>query len=208
MNSSSQNSLDTSYEYLDLHADSCVETLLNQIKSDLESINQHIDGDDEGPLENCWDEICAQRQGEEFYSWEFYEMTIEGVIEGCFESLSHQEQLFVNFAAVQASNTIDELDYESINMDEISTFLMHKILQIALNDTNPRVQAYLDPYSEDHESNQHNLDEYVLLRIDPARRSDFLAALSLFGFVENIEIDAQAEPYFTDLLDNLDVSNR
>ncbi|RIV25469.1 hypothetical protein DYU11_09230 [Fibrisoma montanum] len=181
-----------------------VDALVNQVKADLEGIKYTLSGDD-SPLENCWDEICAQEQSQRFLIWEPYEMTIKGVIEGCFDALSHQDQLYINFAALQVATYIDDPSYECLYVAEIKQFLSRKVLQLALNDTNPRVDAYLDPsYEDDNEDNPYNPDEYVLLRIDSNKRADFLAALDLFSFVQHLEIDEQALPLLADLLDNLD----
>ncbi|WP_138994898.1 hypothetical protein [Larkinella sp. C7] len=194
----------STYDDVDRQADAHVESLLNLIRTDLQDIKITLSGED-SPLENCWDEVCAHWQGEEFLIWEPYRMTIEGVIEGCFDDLPHKTQLYINFAALVASDyRTEEHDYEAIYEERILTFLYDKVMELALKDTNPRIEAYLDPYTPEEES-QYNADEYLLLRIDPARRDDFLAALDLFGFVKNIAIDDEGIPYLFDLLDHVDI---
>ena len=185
-------------------AEKQVEALLNQIVSDLKRIEHTLSGDD-SPLINCWDEICVQQQSERFFSWEAYEMTIEGVIAGCFDALAPEQQRYVSFAAVNQAGDVDVPEYAGIYVDEVTQYLYREVLQLATNDTNPRIEAYLGTYSDFADKTTHNPDEYLLLRIDPAKRDDFLAALSLYGFVRHIEIDDEAVPLLTELLDNLDL---
>lgn len=207
MNSDIEHPFNLPYSEVRKRADLTLQSVLNQIQTGLEKITQHITDQTDSSLINCWEEICVQRQSEEFYGWSVYETTIELVVEGCFDSLNQEEKRFVNFAVLNELDDIEEPDYECVYEEAILEFLGKKILEIALNYTNPRIEAYLDPgYHEfDEPENRYDPDEYVLLRIDPAKRDDFLAALTLFGFVEHIEIDEQSVPFLADLLDNVDV---
>ena len=201
MDTTIQEPFNQTYDDVDRLAKAYVETLISQVLTDLKNIESVATGDDK-LLGNCWDDICVHQQSEGFTIWAPYQMTIEGVVEGCFDALPTTEKQYVNFAALQNTD-IHESDYSCIYEDDIIEFVYKKVMERALNDTNPRVEAFLDPCYEREDNNAYNAEEYLLLRIDPARREDFLKMLELFAFVENVEIDEQSSPQLFDLLDSI-----
>lgn len=56
----------------------------------LQGIKITLSGDD-SELKSTWDEICVQMQQEYFFSWNAYETTVHGILEGCIEDLPQHE---------------------------------------------------------------------------------------------------------------------
>ncbi|GAA4462429.1 hypothetical protein GCM10023189_39080 [Nibrella saemangeumensis] len=184
-------------------ANACVESLVEEIISDLEDIPGSY-----ANLENCWEEICVQRQSEEFFEWSLYEAAIEGAIHNCFKDLPRKDKLLVNYAALEDATDIDddEVDYDCLYVDEINSYLYKKVLLRALNDRPPRVKAFFDDDIEEEDDQQY-VDKYLVLRIDPSRREDYLTMLRMIDGVQLIELEEDAVPIFKELLDSLNVED-
>lgn len=132
------------YKLVDKQADKYVAALVDKVVRDLRKIKVTLSGDD-SILANCWDEICVQEQEERFYLWEAYEMTINGVIEGCFEELSYFEKQCVNFAMLQQLHDDGDHDYKAIYTEGIIEFIFKQVLDKAKSYMNARIRKYLEP---------------------------------------------------------------
>ena len=142
MNNENEKLLRFLHKLVEKQADQYVENLIRKVIRGLRVIKITTTGDDT-VLANCWDEICVQQQDERFYSWDYFEMTIEGVVEGCFDSLSLFEQQCINFAMVQSPYE-EPHDYEAIYTEGVVEFIQQKVLQETTDYTNSRIRAYLD----------------------------------------------------------------
>jgi hypothetical protein len=45
-----------------------------------------------GNLKSMWDDICFQKQTEQFISWNLYDDAVKGLVSGFIENLEHYEQ--------------------------------------------------------------------------------------------------------------------
>jgi hypothetical protein len=107
-------------------------------------------GDDSG-LENVWEEICVQVQGEESVFWEAYLETIESLI---LKELSELDAATKQAIWLQSEQGIDwRYDNEDENSGEkvpidtqdIPKYVMDTfVLSAAANQTNRRIEKYLE----------------------------------------------------------------
>lgn len=115
---------------------------------DLQSITDAIVSGDESPLENTWDEICVQRQGEDFICWDVYEQTIRATIRYDIESLPDHEAQAIWLQTDQGIDWRYDFDNEDeerapIVYDEIEDYMLQYILESAESWSNARIREYL-----------------------------------------------------------------
>ena len=107
-----------------------------------------LSGDD-STLENTWDEICVQVQGEESYGWDVYEETIETMLESEIAKLAPFEREALWLQTEQGSDwdcqDSDDREAYPVRNDDIATYLLRDyIMEAAGSWTNRRIRAYLD----------------------------------------------------------------
>jgi hypothetical protein len=113
-----------------------------------------LSGDD-SVLENIWDEICVQVQGDESVAWDVYVTTIEGILEGEVQELPDYEQAALWLQTEEGENwdsdEEEERDPNPVLRDDIVEYLLRDyVLDEARQWRNPRIRAYIESgYSSD-----------------------------------------------------------
>lgn len=119
---------------------------LRQLKGDC-----MLSGDDSS-LRNIWDEICAQKQGEESFYWSAYQETINQILLYEVNQLDHASLLALwaqtddGFDWLYDHHADDNgLEKVAVDIDTVVTYLNLHLLQEAADENNERVQRYLYP---------------------------------------------------------------
>ena len=150
-----------------------------QVIADLTSYTITLSGDD-SKLENVWEEICVQVQGEESFHWESYQETIRTSVLGRLEELDHHDLTSLWLQTdngwkwhwnIENEETETPLPQKLTNaicapydFDDIATHLVSEyILNVAQNYTNENINAYLNAgFRKDEEEVDSELRERLL----------------------------------------------
>ena len=126
----------------------------------LEAITSTLSGDD-SPLENAWEEICAQAQGEESFFWDAYQETMHSTVIGILEQLPHRDQVALWLQTEEGwdwhwdEEFVEEQSPRSergkntpqvpLNYDDIARYIVSQFLmQAAEKFSNWNIETYLD----------------------------------------------------------------
>lgn len=126
--------------------------LLYRAMRDLQKMDgECLLGGDDCCLKNTWEEICAQMQDELWFSWDAHLMTIEAILGGMVESLSHEEQLALWLQTEQGWDWVydhcedNDGDAEApVYQDDIVAYLKRLLLDKACDYSNCRIRRVLE----------------------------------------------------------------
>jgi hypothetical protein len=143
--------------------------------------SKHLLSGDDSNLENTWEEICVQVRGEQGYFWEAYESAMRDAVLGVLQFLDRNvlEVLWLqtdygldlryDLEAAVEDGTANQSGYvwPEIPIDEeviAQDIITNRLLPLADNYTNQRVEMFLcpgsdDPYAMDVESDDDSDDQ-------------------------------------------------
>jgi hypothetical protein len=130
-------------------ADEVCERLTRKLIATLQRLNNGLLSGEDSGLKNTWDEICAQVQFEESFSWDVYDETVRGLAASDVEKLqSHErEAIWLQTTAADDWDCEDESRRQPypVSNDEIVDYLVNEyIYSKAGNWSNRRIRNYLD----------------------------------------------------------------
>lgn len=143
--------------------------VIKEVISELKGMEAQLSGDSD--LQNVWEEVCAQVQGEHSSYWPAYEEVIDGLLQVCLEDLDRDAQLALWAVTDEGWSYIYDhhADSESaknapFNMDDIVGKLTDDLLSAAANFESPSLYRYIwgedDPeYDESDEDDTEEEDE-------------------------------------------------
>ncbi len=121
----------------------------------LVSSKHMLSGDDSG-LNNTWEEICVQVQGEKSYFWAGYESLIQDAVAGALLSLEARDRQAIwlqtdggwdwHWEVENGDNGDDQLI--PANDEEIVAYIADRVRQAALDFTNDRICRFLCPEND------------------------------------------------------------
>jgi hypothetical protein len=137
--------MNTPSQVLSVFAKECISKAVSQIIRMLQGFKITLSGEDSG-LENTWDEICVQLQGEYSVYWDLYENIVLDTIEEEVDKLPTHEQLAIWLETESSySYDEDEDDLESkYDPSEVCYHIKSKIYQKAGDWSNRRIRKYLE----------------------------------------------------------------
>ena len=122
---------------------------------ELQKITQGMQSGDDSCLENIWDEVCVQVQGEESVMWELYTDMIEDIIRTGVEKLDEETAASIWLQTDEGDDWVDwvEDEYEggigqpdkvACNTDDIARYILNEyVLSAAADWTNRRIDRFL-----------------------------------------------------------------
>lgn len=138
------------YQYIaDLWATELSNRILKQVTTKLKKVGIAHAPADSG-LINLWEEICAQVHGEEFWDWDDYDESIDGLIEPHVAKLGWDQQLVLWLKtdegwswAYDHGNDDDGVKGIALNTDAIVEYLRIQLLEDASVFTSRRLERFL-----------------------------------------------------------------
>lgn len=144
----------------------------------LEEIKDTLSGDD-SPLENAWEEICCQVQGEESIFWDTYQDLMHDSVLGILDQLPHRDiaALWLQTEEGWEWHYDQETEEEQsplslrgknassipINHDEVVSYIVRQfVLSSAQNFTNLNIEVFLDG-GDANEANKRRLVDLMPL---------------------------------------------
>lgn len=131
----------------DSEGERCAKSLVRRFIGDLQEMQDTLFGDDSG-LENVWDEICVQKQVEESYGWEVYEITVRALIGGSVEEMPHEQKVVLWLLTPEGESWKDENESDdekpSPDAGDIENYLFDRLMSIASDYVNDRIIQYRD----------------------------------------------------------------
>jgi len=120
------------------------DAVITQLKG-LKEDHFKLSGDDSG-LENVWEEICAQCQGEYSYDWEVYKETIENFIVEELNKQTEPVKILISYVGGLAisADFEDENDQYVYNQSYAVTDIIDDVLEKAGSCENENVNRFLD----------------------------------------------------------------
>lgn len=133
--------------------------IVQKVIDDLMRIKDTLFGDD-SVLENAWEEICVQRQGEESYYWSVYERQIEHTIAFHLKELSGEEQTAMWYDTDAWCDWDEECEpVPPVDLDDIVEEQFGKVLDRAESFTNDNIEKFLWGENDEFEENDEEADE-------------------------------------------------
>ena len=153
-NTNENNEFDLLLGVSSYHEDLISENVISKLKA-LRDPNFLLSGDDSG-LENTWEEVCSQVQGEESFHWDVYINTIENFIDielantdVCFFNVLN----YVHYFGISEDNKDDE--------PSLVQTILEDILFKADLFTNTNIENYLnDEEEEEEEEDDEQIEVY------------------------------------------------
>ena len=130
-------------------ADQVCRRLTRRLIATLQKVNNGLLSGEDSGLKNTWDEICAQIQFEESFSWDVCDETVRGLAASDVEKLLPHEREAIWLQTTAADNWDCEDESRRhpypVSSEEIVDYLVHEyIYSKAGNWSNQRVRSYLD----------------------------------------------------------------
>lgn len=130
-----------------------VKRLLRQLIGELQGMQDTLSGDD-SCLVNVWDEICAQQQFQESFSWDVYEVSIRALIEGTVEEIPSADRVKLWLLTDDGGRWSDEKESDDEQPfpcpNDIANFLYDRLISASSDYRNHRIISYLNgPYQDD-----------------------------------------------------------
>lgn len=138
----------------------CSKLVSNVIKNFQSRSQEGLSGNDSG-LENLWEEICVQVQGEESIFWDLYMDEIENAIECEVEGLPPE---MLKAIWLQTDNGYcfegEENDQEDFSVkQDVIDLIESKVLSEAEDFSNERIERYKKQYCEDYMDDEYEEEE-------------------------------------------------
>lgn len=134
-------------------ADKACKAIANRVIRHLCTLNDALLSGDDSSLENTWDEICVQVQGEYSIFWDLYEEKIEGIIEAEIEK---EDRAVLSSIWLQTYDGIkwtcddeNETKREALYfLPDLVSYVFHEyVMQYTMEWSNKRIRAYLTKQS-------------------------------------------------------------
>ena len=127
--------------------------VVTRVRRQLQGMREGMQGGDDSPLANLWDEICVQVQFEESIFSNMYLDIIEQLV---LEAIRRLPRYELEAVWLQTDAGMDWLDEEEngerragFGSDEVTTYLQQQVLDLAANWSNARIREDLEgPYDE------------------------------------------------------------
>ena len=107
-------------------------------------------------LDNIWDEICVQTQGQEFIMWGAYEKTMFNLVEDCVSKCTETEKKMLWFQTESFWDWYVELDDDNpddwfdkdgfpsaYEDDSVINYVYDELINKSMNYTNQRIENYI-----------------------------------------------------------------
>ena len=130
-------------------AEKACKTISNRVIRHLCTLNTGLLSGDDSSLENIWDEICVQVQGEYSIFWDLYEDTIEGILE---VEIEKEDRAVLSSIWLQTYDgnkwTCDDENEAKREvpyfLPDLVSYVFHEyVMQNAMEWSNRRIRAYL-----------------------------------------------------------------
>jgi hypothetical protein len=122
------------------------ERFSRRVVRELQQIKDLLSGDDSG-LENVWDEICVQIQGQESFFWSAYDETVRAVVVAMLDKVPITELQVVWFQTDAGEEWLEDSDRRNPetpwNRDDVVEYIVAAVYDLAANWSNRRIRAYL-----------------------------------------------------------------
>jgi len=113
---------------------------------------EYLLSDEDSPLQNIWDEICAQQQGEHSLYWSAYQDLIDSFLVDKIAHLDRASLLALWFQTDDGSNWLsdhhadtDSLEQAVVDDNDVLIYLRALLLRKATDENNERVNKHLHP---------------------------------------------------------------
>jgi len=163
------------------YATAAAEAVAEKVVAALMEITDTLSEDESG-LENAWDEICVQVQGEESFFWDTYREVIYSVTQGELNNLPYRDlaalwlqtddgwnwQSDVEYEEQQVTKSEKTLDTQRVPyvLDAITEYILQeRLLPIAEEYTNENVAAYLNGESAEDDDGDEEEEEELRERL-------------------------------------------
>ena len=113
------------------------------------NVTELLFGEETG-LINLWEEICAQRQGEESVAWDVYEQTVDALIEAHLEDLSESARRVIWLSTDKGLNRQYGDEFEEgveppvSERDIVENIAEHYVYSRAAHFSNNRIDTFLN----------------------------------------------------------------
>src|SRR5436309_3104975 len=130
-------------------ADQVCKRLTRRLIATLQKLNNGLLSGQDSGLKNTWDEICAQVQFEESFSWDVYDEAVRAVAASDVEKLlpHEREAIWLQTTAADDWDCEDESrrhPYPVLNEEIVNYLVGEYIYSQAGNWSNHRLRSYLD----------------------------------------------------------------
>ena len=177
-------------------ADNATEIICDAAKASLLRNKAMLSGDDSG-LRNTWEEICVQVRGEKSLYWDAYECAMRSAVLGVlvFFDRSVIDNLWLHTdsgeelrydleeALAEGGSESDEYVMPDIpaDQDEIARdILSHHLIPLADAYSNPQIEAYLYPGSDDYYDPSDDAEDEVTGETSANQRSEEVRELEYY----------------------------
>lgn len=133
-------------------ADQVCRRLTRRMIATLQKLNNGLLSGEDSGLKNAWDEICAQLQFEQAFSWDVYDETVKGLVASDVEKLlpHEREAIWLQTTAAGDWDCEDESRRQPypVSNEEVVDYVVNEyIYSEAGNWSNQRIRSYLDHIS-------------------------------------------------------------
>jgi len=143
------------------YAAAAAERICDAARDELISIRDTLSEDDRG-LENAWEEICVQVQGEQSFFWDAYTAAMQDAVQGALYKLSERDQVALWLQTDEGRDWHSEQERDEerlsrsgrvslepepfpIDLELISNYVVDEYLtRAAENFTNLNIECYLE----------------------------------------------------------------
>lgn len=137
--------MNSTYQVLSAFAQERISKMASQIIRQLQGFKETLSGEDSG-LENTWDEICVQLQGEFSYQWDLYEDIVLDLIEEAVNKMATHEQLAIWLETESSYFYVEEEDDLESKYDPnaVCHHIKNIIFKKAGEWRNKRIRRYIE----------------------------------------------------------------
>jgi hypothetical protein len=118
-----------------------------RVVRDLQQLKEVASGDDSG-LENLWDEICVQRQGEESVFWDAYDQTVWTLVAAQLDKTPVTELQAIWLQTDEGENWLIDSDEHSRHIPwspaDVGEYIVHAVYELAGSWSNHRIREFLE----------------------------------------------------------------
>jgi len=143
-------------------AQQLTDKLIQDVIEALQKMDSAVMLSGDSGLKNVWEEVCVQVQGEQSFFWDSYVETMESLLAGYAEGLNSNARMALWAVTDQGWDYIADHHADDqgaaqvpVDMDAIVDMLKDKLLAVAADFSNQRVERFLAR----HEDGYDELDE-------------------------------------------------
>lgn len=155
-------------------ATEAAEAVTQRVVAALKKITVTLSGDDDG-LENTWEEICVQVQGEESFFWDTYGEVMKDITRGELGNLPYRDLAALWLRTDDGWDWLSDVAYEAeqntesarcsdaqhipYDLNAIANNIHARLISIAEDDSNDNIEAYLERESGDYDDDEDENDD-------------------------------------------------